>query len=181
MRSRLYFALLQVVAIILSSCAVQVKTYQKPNTNLAKFDTWCWMQGCEITYQGPTYYYDKRVIDEMANAIAWNMFDKGYVQGDDQSDLILNFYTIMERDSSESYNPFWSTYQGEREWLPMLYPEYQQFMKGSLIIDVVNRETSELIWRSNAVRYLEINPSYDKKIIWKGVGKAMKKFPVKNS
>ena len=162
---------------LLLSCAVQVKTFQNPQANFSEYQTWCWMQGCEVVYQGPEYYNDPRVIDEIAGAIAWNMNDKGYTQGDDKSDMVLNFYIILEQDSSEVSSPFYGTYQGEREWLTMLYPEYQQFLKGSLVIDVLSRKTSELVWTSSSVRYLEINPTFDQKSIWTGIGKAMKKLP----
>ena len=160
----------------LTSCAVQVKTYQNPKANFSNYSTWCWMQGCEVVYQGPEYYNDEKTIDEISNAIAWNMNEKGYLQSDDQSDLVLNFYVIMQQDSMEV-----NRIEGpsvEDEWLGTLYPEYNQFLKGSLVIDAVDRKTSELIWTSNAIKYLDINPEFDKESIWKGVNRAMKKFPV---
>ncbi|WP_425390574.1 DUF4136 domain-containing protein [Ekhidna sp.] len=163
----------------LTSCAVTVKTYQKPNQSFTDFETWCWLEGCEVTYQGPDYLYDQKVVDEIANAIAFNMYEKGYQQGDDQSDLMVNFFMVIEEDSAEVRELYDGTYQGEREWLTMLYPEYQKFLKGSLVIDVIDRENSELVWRSNAVKYMELNPIYDKKEIWNGVAKAMKKLPDK--
>lgn len=166
---------------ILSACAVNVKTYQKPEQSFDDFTTWCWLEGCEVTYQGPDYLYDQRVVDEIANAVAFNMYQKGYQQGDDSSDLVLNFFIILEEDSAEVNNLYDGTYQGEREWLTMLYPEYQKFLKGSLVIDVIDREKSEIVWRSTAVKYLEMNPIYDKEEIWKGVEKAMKKLPAKDN
>ncbi|WP_420316263.1 DUF4136 domain-containing protein [Ekhidna sp.] len=165
--------------ITLSACAVTVKTYQKPSQSFDDFETWCWMEGCEVTYQGPDYLYDKKVVDEIANAVAYNMYKKGYQQGDDQSDLIVNFFMVIEEDSAEVKEFYDGTYQGEREWLTMHHPEYQKFLKGSLVIDVIDRENSELVWRSNAVKYMEFNPIYDKKEIWSGVAKAMKKLPGK--
>ncbi|MEQ9467572.1 MAG: DUF4136 domain-containing protein [Ekhidna sp.] len=170
---------LLISVIWLSSCAVTVKTYQKPNQTFDQFQTWCWLEGCEVTYQGPKYLYDQKVIDEIANAIAFSIYEKGYQQGDDQSDLMVNFFMVVEEDSAEVTSIYDGTYQGEREWLTMLYPEYQKFLKGSLVIDVIDRENSELVWRSTAVKYLELNPVYDKDEIWKGVTKAMKKLPGK--
>ncbi|MEP5614198.1 MAG: DUF4136 domain-containing protein [Cyclobacteriaceae bacterium] len=158
-------------------CAVQVKTYQNPKANFAKYSSWCWMQGCEITYQGPEYYNDERAITEISNAIAWNMYDKGYLQSDETSDLVLNFYVIMEQDSMEVNSAYSSNF--EDEWLSSLYPEYEQFLKGSLVIDVIDRRSSELVWTSNAIKYLSINPEFDKESIWAGVSKAMKKLPVR--
>ncbi len=162
---------------ILWGCAVQVKTYQNPKTDFTNYSSWCWMQGCEVVYQGPEYYNDQRAIDEISNAIAWNMNDKGYLQGDDKSDLVVNFYVIMKKDSMEVSSAYSTNF--EDEWLAMLYPEYEQFLKGSLVIDVIDRRSSELVWTSNAIKYLEVNPAFDKESIWNGVGKAMKKFPEK--
>ena len=82
---------------VLTACAVTVKTYQKPDQSFDDFETWCWLEGCEVTYQGPDYLYDKKVEDEIANA----------------------------------------------------------------------------------VKYMELNPIYDKKEIWNGVAKAMKKLTEK--
>ncbi len=161
---------------ILTSCAVQVKTYQNPTIDFTQYGSWCWMKGCEVVYQGPEYYNDERAINEISNAIAWNMHDKGYMQGDDQSDLVVNFYVIMKRDSMEV--TAYST-NFENDWLAMLYPEYEQFLKGSLVIDVIDRRSSELVWTSNAIKYLQVNPVFDKESIWNGVSKAMKKFPIK--
>ncbi|MEP0987739.1 DUF4136 domain-containing protein [Ekhidna sp.] len=165
---------------MLSACAVSVKTYQKPDQSFENYETWCWLEGCEVTYQGPDYLYDQRVVDEIANAVAFNMYQKGYQQGDDSSDLVVNFFMILEEDSAEVNNLYSGTYQGEREWLTMMYPEYQKFLKGSLVIDVLDRQKSELVWRSTAVKYLEMNPIYNKDEIWKGVEKAMKELPGKS-
>lgn len=171
--------LLKIGALILvMGCAVQVKTYQNPKADFENYESWCWMQGCEVVYQGPEYYNDERAITEISNAIAWNMHDKGYLQSDETSDLVLNFYVILKEDSMEVSNTYSTNF--EDEWLSALYPEYHQFIKGSLVIDAVDRRTSELIWTSNAIKYLDINPDYDKESIWKGVAKAMKDFPVRD-
>ncbi|WP_436515463.1 DUF4136 domain-containing protein [Ekhidna sp. To15] len=165
------------LVLIVSGCAVKVKTYQKPDQSFDAYKTWCWLEGCEVTYQGPDYLYDQRVVDEISNAVAYNMYQKGYEQSDETSDLMLNFFMIVEEDSAEVAD----NYDGlmpEIGWIGNLYPEYEKFLKGSLIIDVIDREKSEVIWRSNAVRYMELYPVYDKAEIWSAVEKAMKKLSV---
>lgn len=164
--------------VLLSACAVQVKTFQKPNLSFDEYTTWCWLQGCEVTYQGPDYYYDEKAFEEISNAIAFNMHEKGYVQGDENSDLLLNFYVVLKEDSTEVDHFYEGDYE-LREWFSMQEPEYQRFMRGSLTIDVVDRAQSEMIWRSVAVKYFEINPTFDRDKIWEGVTKALKKIPEK--
>ena len=164
------------IVFVTSACAVQVKTYQKPDQSFDEFTTWCWLKGCEVTYQGPDYLYDQRVIDEIANAIAFNMYDKGYQQADDQSDLMVNFFMIVKEDSAEIVDSY-EGFMPEVGWMTQLHPQYQRFLKGSLVIDVIDRKKSALVWRSSAIKYMEMNPAYDKKAIWKGVYKTMKNLP----
>jgi hypothetical protein len=112
------------------------------------------MQGCEFVYQGPEYYKDEKVITEISNAVAWNMHDKGYLQSDEQSDLVVNFYVIMEEDSIAAVSAYSSNFADQ--WLSTLYPEYDRFLKGNLVIDVIERKTSSLLWTSQAVKYMEL-------------------------
>lgn len=165
--------------LILSGCAIQIKTLQKENHDFSTYESWCWLEGCEVTYQGPEHYYNQKVVDEIANAVAFNMHKKGYLQGDENSDLLLNFFIIMEEDSSEIVHDFDGLFNG----IDMLqldpYPAYEKFLKGSLVIDVMDREKSELVWRSTALRYMEVNPEYDRDLIWKAIKRAMKKFPAR--
>lgn len=162
--------------LILSGCALNVKTYQKPDQSFDDYKTWCWLKGCEVTYQGPDYLYDQRVIDEISNAVAYNMYQKGFEQADDSSDLMVNFFVIVKEDSAEVADNY-DGFMAEINWIDNQYPEYHKFLKGSLIIDVIDRKKSEIVWRSNAVRYMEMNPVYDKKVIWASVAKAMKELP----
>ena len=162
------------------SCSVQVKTIQRPNTSFDKYQSWCWLQGCEISYQGPSQYYSKETMEEIANSIAFNMYEKGYQQLDETADLLVNFTLILEEDSVQIDTDFpigGDFNEIDQSWVLSFYPEYYRFLNGSLIIDVIDRRESELIWRSYARKYVEINAEVNKDEIWKGVAKAMKKFP----
>ncbi|MEM6736496.1 MAG: DUF4136 domain-containing protein [Bacteroidota bacterium] len=166
--------MLLLFSVLMVGCVAHVKTYQNKDYEFSNYETWCWLKGCEITYQGPNLYYDQRVIDEIANSIAVNMYEKGYIQGDDSSDLAVNYYITIKEDStsvSDEYSDMIST---------SFYPRYEKFLKGSLIIDIIDREKSELVWRSTAQRYLEIYPEYDEEMIQKTVTKTMKKVPSKS-
>ena len=170
-------------ALTLFSCAVQVKTLERPETDFDQYHSWCWLEGCEVTYQGPNEFFNQETLDEIANAIAFNMHEKGYSQQDDQSDLLLNFVVILKEDSVEfdSELPVGSDMRPvDQSWILKFHQEYYHFLKGSLVIDVIDRSRSELVWRSQATKYLEITSSTDRDEIWEGVSKAMKKFPDKN-
>lgn len=163
------------IGVLLSGCVAQINTYQKPNHSFEKYETWCWLKGCDIVYQGPEYYYDQKMMEEITNVIAQKMYEKGYKQSDDSSDLAVNYFIVIKEDSAsvrEEYEDVITT---------SFYPTYEKFLKGSLVIDVIDRRKSELIWRSSAERYMEINPTYDQQLIQKVVSKAMKKLPEKSN
>ena len=166
--------LIPLIGLFLVGCVATVKTYQHPQQSFAEYDTWCWLQGCEVTYQGPEHYYDQRTMEDITNFIAQNMYEKGYKQSDDSSDLAVNYFVVIKEDStsiSDEYDDIISS---------PFYPQYERFLKGTLVIDVIDRRKSELVWRSTADRYMEINPDYDRKMVKKAVEKSMRKLPERN-
>lgn len=163
------------LSLILTGCVASFNTYQKPNQDFSDYSTWCWLKGCEVVYQGPDHYYDQKTLEEITNVIAQKMYEKGYTQSDDSSDLAVNYFIILEEDSttiSDEYDDIVTS---------SFYPQYEKFLKGSLVIDIIDRQQSELIWRSSAEKYLDINPSYDPVMINKVITRAMKKFPERSN
>lgn len=159
------------LSLLLTSCVANIKTYQKPEQDFAGYTTWCWLKGCDLVYQGPEHYYNQKMLEEITNVIAQQMYEKGYVQSDDSSDLAVNYFLIIKEDStsvSDEYDDIITS---------SFYPQYEKFLKGSLVIDIIDRKKSELIWRSAADKYMYINPAYDPTMINKVITKAMKKFP----
>ena len=112
-------------------------------------------------------------MEEITNVIAQQMYEKGYVQSDDSSDLAVNYFLIVKEDStsvSDDYDDIITA---------SLYPQYEKFIKGSLVIDIIDRRKSEVIWRSSAEKYFSLSPQYDPVMINKVITKAMKKLPDK--
>lgn len=163
--------IIPIVCLIFTGCVANIKNYQKPNQDFTNYTTWCWLKGCDVVYQGPDHLYDQKTLEEITNVIAQQMYEKGYVQSDDSSDLAVNYFLIVQEDStsvSDDYDDIITA---------SLYPQYEKFLKGSLIIDIIDRRKSELIWRGSAEKYLAISPEYDPAMINKVITKTMKKFP----
>lgn len=170
---------ISLMMILLSGCALQVKTYQKPGTDISKYKTWCWMEGCEVTYQGPEEYYNEEALMSISDAIGEQMAQKGYIRNDEEQDLLVNFYLIMEMREQEVVEPNYEGMSMNMQWLPQVYPKYVRYLKGSLVIDIIDRRESELLWRGNVIKYLELYPTLDKVAIKNAIAQAMKKFPVR--
>ncbi|MEQ9169551.1 MAG: DUF4136 domain-containing protein, partial [Marinoscillum sp.] len=65
--------------------------------------------------------------------------------------------------------PLWEHYQ-ERD-------NYYHFLKGTLILDIADREKGQIIWRSVTRKYLPKYPIMNTLDAKKGVEKALKDFP----
>ncbi|MEL7002836.1 MAG: DUF4136 domain-containing protein [Bacteroidota bacterium] len=160
----------------LGACAeIKVRSSYAPNTDFSKYKTWCWLKGCDLVYQGPGYVMDSATIEHIANAIAVEMQQKGFVQVDDMSDILVDFHIVVKQDSAISARvheedlPFWDLYENN----------YYHFLRGSLIIDIADRRKGEMVWRSNSRRVMSIQPDIRLSHIQKGVRKALRKFPPK--
>lgn len=160
--------------IIAFACSpAKIRTSYDQNIDFARYETWCWLRGCELVYEGPNYLYDSAMIESIGNAIAIEMYEKGFVQTDDNADLMLDYHIVIKEDSAifarvhEEDLPYWSDYE----------QDYYHFLKGTLVLDVIDRERGQVIWRSSAERYMALFPEMDDKLIKRSIHHLMKKFP----
>lgn len=168
--------LLPISVLILASCAhIQVSTLSDPDIDFTNYQSWCWLQRCEITYDGPDYLYDSNTIETVANAFAFEMHQKGYRQAGDSADLLVDFHIVVKQDSAvfsmihEEDLPFWNNSE----------QEYYHFLRGLLVIDISDRRTGRMVWRSDSRHQMALRPDIEDDDIRKGVKKALKKFPSK--
>ena len=162
------------IVLFLTSCAgIKVKTQYNPAVDFTTYKTWCWLQGCEVTFEGPAHLYDSAAIEDISNYIAQEMYEKGFTQGDKNSDLLLDFHIVVKEDSAlfarvhEEDLPYWNDYQ----------EDYYHFLRGTIIVDIVDRSKGEVIWQSSGERYMALFPDLDDKTIKQSVKKLLKKFP----
>lgn len=168
--------LVVVSVLLLTGCAhVRVQTLRDPTIDFSQYNSWCWLEGCDLLYVGPNYLYDSATLEAVANAIAVEMYTKGYTQEGDSADLLVNFHIVVKEDSAvfsmvhEEDLPFWNNNE----------KDYYHFLRGSLLIDVGDRRTGRMIWRSNAKRLMALQTNLQESDIKAGVEKALKKFPSK--
>lgn len=174
------------VYLLVSSCAgVKVTSLQDPNINLNKYNTFCWIQGCELNYQGPDYGYSLERMQAIQNIIKEELESKGLVNDEIAPDLLVGFHVILEEKESiytkhpDMMDPYvrpiryWDAYD------EFYIRETYRFLKGSLIIDLIDSQTGAVVWQSTAERYMELDEQLEKDKMIKGVQKALKEFPSK--
>jgi hypothetical protein len=166
--------LLAAALLLLAGCGVKVQTAYDHRVDFKKYKTFCWMKGCEFTYTGPAYLNQKEVKQYIQEAIIAEMKEKGFELNSDQPDLLIDVHISMKDETVMEYH------RNERDELYYKYYEEPQeitLLKGTLVIDMADKQESRMVWRSVAVSYLDLHPDLTQENIRKGIRLVLKEFP----
>ena len=170
------------------SCAVTDLDY---TTNFARYRSYTWGKS-KIHTANPVYKSD--LIDLNIKANIKNEFaKKGMTLDSKKPDLLVSYqaYTDTREQASGGgfyyypyYYPYYPVgyfpYGGYMMGGPMPYwgwpQSYYTYTRGTLVIEVRDKRTGKLIWRSFVHGAID-NPKTLKKSISKGVKAIMKKYP----
>ena len=162
-------------SVVLSSCSVKVHTMQDKSTDFSKYKTFCWLKGCEFTFTGPSHLDDSLWRATMKEAIIAELEAKGFTKDENNPDLLIDFRITVENESSivydnadDEYN-----YQSFRE----TEGEVINYLKGTMILGMVDRKQGKMVWRSQSIGYMEVHPELTEKNIKRGIALTLKNFP----
>ncbi len=161
---------------ILGGCAIRVNTSYDKKADFSQYKTFCWLKGCEFTFTGPAYLNDEVVRGNLKKAIVKEMENKGFVYNDDTPDLLVDFHVTVENRSTAVYR-----FEEERfeQISPGDQPDVYYFLEGTVIIDMVDQPTGQMVWRCSANQYLELNPDLSEANLNKAIRIVLKDFPPK--
>jgi hypothetical protein len=162
---------------ILSSCSVRVKETYDHEVDFSKYKTFCWMNGCEFKFEGPSYLNDSLLKENLKVSIIRELEQKGLTQNTDNPDLLVGFTITVNDEQAIIYH--------RSEDSPVYYrpmesdSEIINYLKGSLIIGMADKAESRMVWQSHAIGYMELNPDLSEKNIRRGIKLVLKNFPPK--
>lgn len=167
------------VILLISGCAVKVNTFYDQSAPFDTYQTFCWFDNCEFTIEGPVYLKkDSATVNVFKNAIVEELERKGFIYDQDNPDFLLYMHIVVEEQEGK-----FSFYSGDSESWEGVFPigdlvqETYIYLKGSLIIDIADAEESRMVWRSDAVEYLDMQSDISNSQFKKGVTRALRKFP----
>lgn len=152
-----------------------IRTDYDTAVDFTQYKSFCWLEGCVFTFTGPSYLNDSLVQSRVKEAIIANMQRKGLRYDDDHPDLLIDFHITIENEKAIYYHGIQDDPYYYRT--TFLQPEEVNLTKGSLLIHMVDRNKSEVIWQSQAAGYLDTPPDLSEKNIRKGIRKVLKDFP----
>ena len=183
---KLKSALLMIVAIIIASQvnAQKVKVDLDKEADFSNYKS--------ITFLGWQKDSDKLMNDldkeRMRNAFASEFKSRGMEKAGDEADLAITLYLVLEqKTSTTAYTNYYGGggygRYGRGGWGwgngygTTTYSE-SDYIKGTLVMDVYDNSTNQLIWQAVASGTVKENPKKRDKGIPKMAAKLMKKFPI---
>ncbi len=195
MRSYLVIALALVMG--LSGCASLVSTDLDRSANFSQYRTFGWLPA-EVKVKNPVY--NSQLIDRnIKYAVEQEFAKRGIAQSQAQPDLLVKYHTFTEKkeQSYSNYSPYpfyggWGMMPFRMGWG---WPYYgygawggpwggngfnreQTYTAGTLVLDVIDNRSNELIWRGSVEGDVD-NVNRLQKQVDKAVQAIMKKYPVK--
>lgn len=152
-----------------------VRTEYDTSIDFNQYKTFCWLEGCAFTFTGPSYLDDSVVQSHVKESIISTLQKKGIRYNDNDPDLLVDFHITIENEKAIYYHGVQDDPYYYRT--TFLQPEEVILTRGTLLIHVVDRQRSEVIWQSHAEGYLEDPPDLSKKNIQRGITRVLKDFP----
>ena len=175
------------ILLALTACAaVDVRTVTSPDANLGVLHTFSVMQNAKGRSPGAPSANDPMLVNSVSNRalcadLVKGFESRGYVRSDNPDFAVAYYASTKEKldvaqwDYGYAYYPYWLSGFG-----PGLGPSASvvtQYTEGTVIVDVINPRTKELLWRGQGVaRVSDDEPQYEQDL-WKAVTAILDKFP----
>jgi hypothetical protein len=163
------------LATLGAAFAQHVKTDFDHQANFSQYKTYSWQ-----TIKDPDPLWDSRI----KNAVDAQLTAKGWTQVASGGDVAIVAIgtTHTERTLQTFYNGFgggwgWRGFGGMGD----ATTTEQDYKEGTLVVDLYDAKTKQLIWRGSAEDTLSNKASKNEKNLDKGVAKMFKKFPPESS
>jgi hypothetical protein len=172
------------IILALTACAsVDVRTATSPDANLGTLHTFSVMPTPQPKSQVAQSKNDPMLVNSISNRalradLVKGFEDRGYAVAD-KPDFLVAYYACANQkldvtywDYGYGFHPGW--------WGPGWSPydaTVTQYTEGTVIIDVLDPKTKELLWRGQGVaRVSDDEPQYEQEL-WKTVTAILDKFP----
>lgn len=169
--------ILMVIVIALSvSCSSITTQYDyERGEDFSRFKTFSFLP------VPPELGQNQLVVKRIGDAIVKNLATKGLKETDNNPDLNIAVYTkVKDKVSVTSYGYGYAPYYTWGYWGPVRGGvDVRQYEEGTLIIDMVDAQAKEMVWRGMASKALPSAPTPEKidKIIDNVVAKIFEKYP----
>ena len=179
-RLNIYIVFLAVL-FALAGCAV---TDVDRSVNFAAYKTFDWGEG-DIKVENPVY--ESGLINKnIRRTVEEEFARRGIIRDSESPDFIVSYHTYTEKKQRYSRSPYYAYPYYPFRFYPFFYwgapyvygpPNAEQYTEGTLIIDVTDARSDELLWRGTVTGKVDDVKNLQKQIA-KGVRAIIKKYPL---
>ena len=173
------------ITLALAACAsVDVRTVTSPDANLGALRTFNVMQNPKPRSPAAVSSNDPMLVNSISNRalrtdLVKGFENRGYVLADNP-DFSVAYYASTTEKLDVTYwdygYPFYPDWWGG--WGPGPYdPTVTKYTQGTVVVDVVNPKTKELLWRGQGVARVSDDEQQYEQDLWKAVSAILDKFP----
>jgi hypothetical protein len=166
-------------AVALSACGPEIRIHNDYDKaySIQTYASFQWAKQKEIESRNNPLYYNELNDKRIKSAVNHELVNKGYALVTDSADFVLHYHIVIEDMSEIAPDPY--NYHYGPGW-PRSHTHIYRYREGTLIIDVMNPENKDLIWRGWATSALDeiYDPTQVEPLIQLAVSKILQKFPV---
>jgi hypothetical protein len=205
MRSTLLITSLAALALVSVACSsgqgVRVTTSEAPDANLTGLHTFRVLDAPQRSATAPTLPADDPMLSnsitnqQLRGDLTQALEQKGFTQDQSNPDFLVAYYagtkakmdtTYWAPDYGWRYGYRGYGFRGSRfrsawPWYGYASPssalQVQEYTQGSVIVDVIDPKTMELLWRGQGVANVSDNTAAYEKELDQSVVAILKKFP----
>lgn len=164
------------IAFMAISCAVEVKSVQSPAADLSKYQSFCWLNGCDITASGNVKVKDTTLQSKLKRALTLEMKRKGLKLDAQNPQLLLGIYVTLKDERTIAYRKDDDT---PLFWPAESRPDMILYTKGTIVVTMADPATGALVWESTAVSYMDFHTDPSQARINHAVRQILKDFPAR--
>jgi hypothetical protein len=180
----LKFALVPVLALLAGCSAFSVRYDFDPHANFTTFKTYGWYMA-DAKAKGKADGLANPIMDSRVRRILErDLAAKGFQRQDAEPDFLLTYYPVYRNRYVQTYTsmgPAWG-YGWGRPWgygPGVGFTEVQAYREGSIVLEVVDNKTNQLVWQAVAEGALTglQDPQDAEAQVSLAVKKLLEKFP----
>ena len=181
---------LMLSALILSACSsYNIYIVSNNKVDITKYQTYAWVPSGEL--KTSNYYENDIAEDRIMDAVNTELDARGFKLNNRKPDLLIRYTAVIDNKSREVRDPVY--YQPSARYIPRMgyyqgravyyyqyyrpFPVYAgsetrkiEFEEGNIVVDLIDRNSSKVIWRGVAKGEVN-NPEKAVKDIPRVVGK----------
>jgi len=185
--------LITAAALSMAACApdIRVRTSVAPDAQLSELKTFRVLAPPHRRPDAPALAATDPMIDnsitnrELRGDLTRALEGKGYAVNRDNPNFVVAYYVGTKQKMDTTYwepEPMYRyRYWGRPSWAWPWYgapiAEVQEYTQGSVIVDVVDAKTNQLVWRGQGTAPVSNDPNKYEKELEKTLSAVLKKFP----